>query len=69
MDTDKSSSNVHPLRSVPHSEITEIHTDRKLPYQFQSTCSSSPPALASKSVYREHSRLVNTASNPVSLWP
>lgn len=60
IDTDKSSSNVHPFRSVPHSEITQIHTDSELSYQFQSTCSSSPPALASKSVYREHSTFVNT---------
>lgn len=69
MDTDKSNSNVHLLRSVPQSEITQIHKDSEFPYQFQSTCSSSPPALASKSVYREHRRLVNTVTNPVNLWP
>lgn len=32
----------------------------ELPYQFQSTCSSSPPALASRSACREHSRCVKT---------
>lgn len=33
----------------------------ELPYQFQSTCSSSPPALSSRSACREHSRCVNTS--------
>lgn len=39
----------------------------ELPYQFQSTCSSSPPALSSRSACREHSRCVNTA--PALLTP